>query len=616
MSAEIDRRHFALMSVLGLGTGLGACAAGEPESAEVSTQDRIRAAEELLGVSYTDAERAMMVESLEERRETLQALRRFDKPNALAPATVFDPRLSGRDYALRAATRDVFYGGDSAEETAEGAAFQARLEALGIDGDVPTPFDTLDLGTPQIDPGPRPLPDSSDLAYASVGELARLMRRDGLTSERLTQIYLDRIERYAPELECFVTVTPELALEQAREADRRRAAGERGALLGIPYAAKDLFDTAGVATTFGAEPFRDRVPDTDAWVVERLRAAGAVLLGKTTLGALAYGDIWFGGRTNNPWNPREGSSGSSAGSASAVAAGLCAFALGTETLGSLVSPSTRCGTASLRPTFGVVPRTGAMALVWSMDKIGPIVRHMGDAELIMPVLTGTDAQDAGSLGTVWPPRAPKARLRVGYDPAWFADADSGQRAALDALRELADVVEVADVVPTDLPLGSLSYILVSEAAAAFEALTLDGRDDSLSWQDAAAWPNTFRAARFVSAIDLVQASRVRRLAMERMAETFAEVDALVGPPFAGGLLQVTNYTGHPCVVLRSGFSEQPTRTLFGDADVEAGSKRVRVPNSICLWGGLFRDADLVWLGARLSAALGVANERPTGFGKL
>ena len=575
--SDLTRRHFALMGALGFGAA--ACSSAEDVPPEVTTEDRIAAAEELLGVEFTEAERAQMAEGLAGGMDTLEALRAFQKDNALSPATVFDPRLPGVEYGLAG------------------------------EGSVPPlpPMVDRRLSVSQM------LGSNEDIAFASVERLRAALAGTDLTSERLTQIYLDRIAEHGDALECFVTVTPELAMEQAREADRRRAAGENGPLLGIPYAAKDLFDTEGILTTYGAEPFKDRVASKDAWVVERLREAGAVLLGKTTLGALAYGDIWFGGRTNNPWNPAEGSSGSSAGSASAVAAGLCAFALGTETLGSLVSPSTRCGTATLRPTFGMVPRTGAMALCWSMDKIGPIVRSAGDANLIMPTLTGTDAGDPSSLGGVYPPFVGSTgRKRVGYDPAWFEGADNAQLAGLEAMRGIANVVEVSDTLP-DIPMGALSYILLAEAAAAFEMLTLDGRDDLLKWQDDAAWPNTFRGARFISGIDLVQAQRIRRLAMEHMHGVFEAVDALISPPFAGGLLQVTNYTGQPCVTVRAGFMDSASRSLFGDS-AEGDAETFRVPTSLCLWGGLFRDADIVELGAQLENALEVAAERPAGFG--
>ena len=298
-----------------------------------------------------------------------------------------------------------------------------------------------------------------------------------------------------------------------------------------------------------------------------------------------------------------------------MAAGLCGFALGTETLGSLVSPSTRCGTASVRPTFGTVPRTGAMALCWSMDKVGPIVRHVADAHPVLAAITGWDAGDPSGVlpnmdaGVV---ERGGGRMRVGVDPVWFADADEGQMAALDAVRDIAEVVEVSGVVPDDLPLGALSTILLAEAAAAFEMLSLDGRDDTLAWQEDAAWPNTFRAARFLTAIDLVQAQRVRREAMVRMGAVFEGVDALLSPPYAGGLLQVTNYTGHPCATVRAGFADAPDRTLFDDGASEGGELS-RVPNSVVLWGGLFNDARLIGLAAELEGRLGVADERPGGF---
>jgi len=585
---EITRRHFALMSALGLGTA--ACSAGDTSSASASVEDQIRSAESLLGVEFTDAERAQMAESLSGGQDNLQALRAFDKPNSLAPATVFDPRLPGVDY-----------------EVVSGFSPLPNIPPFSppLDGE---------SGAPSVK-SVGELLDKVDIsiAFQSVETQASMLRSGQLTSVGLTEIYLDRIEKHSETLECFVTVTPELAMEQARAADARIAAGNAGPLTGIPYAAKDLFDTAGIKTTFGAMPFKDRVATEDAWVITQLREAGAVLLGKTTLGALAYGDIWFGGRTNNPWNVGEGSSGSSAGSASAVAAGLCSFALGTETLGSLVSPSTRCGTASLRPTFGMVPKSGAMALCWSMDKIGPITRYADDAQLIMPTLTGMSDSDPSSLGTVYPPRVPKDTLTVGYDPAWYEGADEGQNAVLAALRKLdnVNVVEVSDTL-ADIPLGSLSNILLAEAAAAFEMLTLDGRDDSLNWQDDVAWPNTFRAARFITAIDLIQSDRIRRLAMEHMHEVFERVDALISPPYAGGLLNITNYTGSPCVTIRSGFSQQPNRTLFDDS-AEDAAETFRVPNSTVIWGGLFRDADIVELAAQLEKALGVANERPEGF---
>ena len=319
--------------------------------------------------------------------------------------------------------------------------------------------------------------------------------------------------------------------------------------------------------------------------------------------------------TRNPWNTQEGSSGSSAGSCSAVAAGLCAFALGTETLGSIISPSTRCGTTGLRPTFGRVSKAGAMALCWSMDKIGPIIRHAEDAAAIMAVINGKDVNDPSSLdmGFNYKSGTPLSGVTLGYDPAWFENADAGQKAALEAAKASGvKTKELRNILP-DLPYGALSHILFAEAAAAFEMLTLDGRDDSLTWQDDNAWPNSFRAARFITAIDLVQTDRIRRLAMEAMHKVFADVDMLISPPFAGGLLQVTNYTGHPALVMRAGFSEQPARTLFGNAQTDPDSASATVPNSIVLWGPLFADGALIRLAKDIETRLGMAAKRPADF---
>lgn len=582
--APLSRRHFALMSLLGLGaaacTGGGAPSeeqASKTGNAAENTDDitsKIKAAEDLFDVTFTPAEREQMKASFEAPNAALKALRDFEKPNSLAPAFVFDPRLPGVDYAPQ-----------------------------------------IDRVT--ISKGAKKLPDADvDIAFSSVIDLAGWIQSGALTSERLTQIYLARIEKYNPQLESFITVTKALALSEARRADAQIAAGNyKGLLHGIPYGAKDLLDTAGIKTTYGAEPFKDRVPDSDASLITKLREAGAVLLGKTSLGALAYGDIWFGGVTKNPWNTQEGSSGSSAGSCSSVAAGLCAFALGTETLGSIISPSTRCGTAGLRPTFGRVSKAGAMALCWSMDKIGPIIRHAEDAAAVMEVINGFDVKDPSSQTTGFNYNSGKnlSDLTLGYDPAWFESADDGQKAALEAAKASGIKIKRLSNILPELPYGALSNILLAEAAAAFEMLTLDGRDDNMRWQEDNAWPNSFRAARFITAIDLVQTDRIRRLAMEAMHKVFDDVDMLISPPFAGGLLQVTNYTGHPAMVLRAGFSEQPARTLFGNSQTDPNSAAANVPNSIVLWGPLFEDAHLINLGQAIEARLGEAGKRPGGF---
>jgi len=460
-----------------------------------------------------------------------------------------------------------------------------------------------------------PLPArDEDLAFAPVADLSRWIKARKLTSTRLTRLYLDRLAAAQPRLHCTITPLEEAALREAATADRELAAGRwRGPLHGIPYGAKDLLDTAGIPTTFGAEPFRDRVPGQDAAVITRLRAAGAVLVAKLSLGSLAMNDVWFGGQTRNPWLPDEGSSGSSAGSASAVAAGLVGFAIGSETLGSIVSPAIRCGVTGLRPTFGRIPRTGAMPLCWSLDKLGPLTRGVEDAALVLAALDGADPGDAGSVSV--PLELDLSRgvkgLRVGFDPAWLEDKEAvpEDRAGLELLRKAgATLVEVK--LP-DLPYEALLPILMAESAAAFEELTLSHRDDELSMQVADAWPNTWRAARFISAVDLVQADRLRRRVMAELATLLASVDALAGPALAGPMLLVTNYTGHPCLTLRTGFRTiEALRSDFAQAAPTPLPAPARVPHGISLWSRLYDEGTLLRLGLALEAAAGVARERP------
>ena len=444
-----------------------------------------------------------------------------------------------------------------------------------------------------------------------------------LTSLRLTRIYLDRIATLGPKLECFAAVAPELAMAEAEAADALLRAGVNlGPLHGIPYGLKDLFDTKGIVTGWGAEPFRDRVPDTDATIVTKLRAAGAVLLGKTTVGALAYNDIWYGGVTRNPWNLNEGSSGSSAGSASATAGGLCAFAIGTETLGSITSPSQRCGTTGLRPTFGRVSRAGAMALCNSLDKVGPICRSVEDTALVLAAINGADIADRSSIEApfVFDAATPIAGLKVGYLADAFGEgATETDHAALAAVRRLG--VEVIEVALPDLPYEALMNTLYAEAAASFEDLTLSNQDDTLTWQDEGAWPNTMRKARFLSAVDHVQLDRLRYLVMQALGGLFAQVDVLVGPFMTGPMLIASNYTGHPCLHLRAGFEQLGTRSpaslgsgklTTGEAD--AAGRTFRVPQGFSLWGRLFDEGTILSLGLALERELGVAAERP-GFAK-
>jgi Asp-tRNA(Asn)/Glu-tRNA(Gln) amidotransferase A subunit family amidase len=543
------------------------------------TLEAIAATETLMGVSYTAAERQQMLDNLEGQIASAVQRRAVTLANAVPMAMRFDPRLP--DFAMP-------HGAD-------------RLH---------------------LSPATAALPDGDDdIAFAPVTDLAGWIKSGALTSRRLTQIYLDRIATLGPKLECFAAITPELALAEADAADALTRAGVNlGPLHGIPYGVKDLFDTKGVVTGWGAEPFQNRVPDTDAAIVTRLRRAGAVLLGKTTVGALAYNDIWYGGVTRNPWNLNEGSSGSSAGSASATAAGLCAFAIGTETLGSITSPSQRCGTTGLRPTFGRVSRAGCMALCNSLDKVGPICRSVEDTAIVLAALNGADIDDRSTIAApfVFDAATGIAGLKVGYLAEAFADgATAVDHAALAATRALG--VEVVEVTLPDLPYGALMNILFAEAAASFEDLTLSGLDDTLTWQDAAAWPNAMRKARFLSAVDHVQLDRLRYLVMQALDGLFTQCDVLIGPFMTGPMLIASNYTGHPCLHLRAGFEDLGTRSpaslasgslTTGEADT--AGKTFTVPQGISLWGRLFDEGPILNLGMALERALAVANRRP-GF---
>ncbi len=543
------------------------------------TPDTIAAAERLMGVEYTAAERLQMLDNLEGQITQALARRAVPLANRVPMASRFDPRLPG--FAM------------------------------------PHGADLL-----RLSPVSAPLPaNDEDIAFAPVTHLSAWIAAGALTSTRLTRIYLDRIAALNPDLECWAMVTPELALAEAAAADTLLAAGVNlGPLHGIPYGLKDLFDTKGIVTGWGAEPFRDRVPDRDATIVRLLRGAGAVLLGKTTVGALAYNDIWYGGVTRNPWNLNEGSSGSSAGSASATAAGLCAFAIGTETLGSITSPSQRCGTTGLRPTFGRISRAGAMALCNSLDKVGPICRRVEDTAIVLAALNGADSADRSSIAApfAFDAGASIAGMRLGWLPEAFGEgATAVDHAALAAARRLG--VEVVEVSLPDLPYGSLMNILYAEAAASFEDLTLGGLDDTLTWQDDGAWPNTMRKARFLSAVDHVQLDRLRYLVMQALDGLFQQVDALIGPFMTGPMLIASNYTGHPCLHLRAGFENLGTRSpaslgsgklTLGEAD--AAGRTFTVPQGISLWGRLYDEGPILTLGIALERELAVADARP-GF---
>ncbi len=459
-----------------------------------------------------------------------------------------------------------------------------------------------------------------DIAFASVTQLSKWIETRKITSERLTKIYLQRLERFNGKLRCVITLTHELALVQAKKADAEIAAGKyRGPLHGIPWGAKDLLDTAGIPTTWGAEPFRDRVPVKDAAVVKRLHDAGAVLVAKLSLGALALNDIWFGGQTTNPWLLEEGSSGSSAGPGAATAAGLVGFAIGSETGGSIVGPSMRCGLTGLRPTYGRVARTGAMTLCWSLDKLGPMTRSVEDAMLVLQAISGPDAGDLSSVHSRldFDAGASVEGLRVGYFPAWMKEnpATEVDRAALETVRKVGMIpVEVS--IP-DWPYDSLNLILFAEGAAAFEEITLNHAVDQLKVQTYDAWPNIFRQSRFLSAVDFVQTDRLRRKVANEMARVFSQVDLLLVPSLRDEMLTITNFTGHPSLTMRAGFIEvgeartdwapDPSRPL------PKFSPPRRVPHGVTLIGRLFEEGTVGQAGLTLERAFGVVGERPPGF---
>jgi Asp-tRNA(Asn)/Glu-tRNA(Gln) amidotransferase A subunit family amidase len=471
----------------------------------------------------------------------------------------------------------------------------------------------------KADPGPLPSSDE-EIAFAPVSRLSRWIETRKLTSERLTNIYLQRIERFNPKLLCVITTTRELALAQAKQADQEIAARHyRGPLHGIPWGAKDLLDTAGIPTTYGAEPFRKRVPTEDAAVVKRLHQAGAVLVAKLSMGALALNDIWFGGQTKNPWVLEEGSSGSSAGPGAATSAGLVGFSIGSETGGSIVSPSMRCGVTGLRPTFGRVPRTGAMTLCWSLDKLGPMTRSVEDAMLVLEAITGPDEGDVSSVPSKLDFNAGTSveGLRVGYVPRWMKEdpATDVDRKALETVKKLGMVpVEVA--IP-DWPYDSLQLILFAEAAAAFEELTLSHGVDQLNMQVPDAWPNLFRQARFLSAVDFVQTDRFRRKVAIEMGGVFSNVDLLLVPSLRDDMLTITNATGHPSLTLRAGFVEiSESRSDWAPDPARPPVKFSpprRVPHGITLIGRLFDEGKLASAGLALERSFAVAGERPPGF---
>src|SRR5579863_3450946 len=459
-----------------------------------------------------------------------------------------------------------------------------------------------------------------DIAFAPVTQLSRWIESRQITSTRLTNIYLARLERFNPQLRCAITITRDWALKHAHQADDEIARGKyRGPLHGIPFGVKDLLDTAGIPTTYGAEPYRNRVPTEDSEVVKRLYAAGAVLVAKLSLGALALNDIWFGGQTMNPWLPEEGSSGSSAGPGAATAAGLVGFSIGSETGGSIIAPSMRCGVTGLRPTYGRVPRTGAMTLCWSLDKLGPMTRSVEDTMLVLNAISGPDAGDLASVPCrlTFNAGADVKGLRVGYFPAWMKEAPATDvdRAALDTLKKVG-MTSVAVSIP-NWPYDSLNLILFAESAAAFEELTLSHGVDQLKMQVPDGWPNTFRQSRFLSAVDFVQTDRFRRKVALEMARIFADVDLLLVPALRDETLTITNFTGHPSLTFRAGFVEVSEARSDWAPDpshpLPKFSPPRRVPHGVTLIGRLFDEGTVAQAGMAFERAFGVAGERPPVF---
>ena len=548
---------------------------------EVST-NTFAEGEKLMQFPLTDSERDMAAASW---RKTLASVyeqrtgpRKLALESTLAPATTWNPLIPG---AKAAGQRDRF----------------VRTQE--------SPF--------------LPVKDE-DIAFAPVTHLSRWIEQKKLTSERLTLIYLERLEKFNPQLRCAITITRDLALQQAKQADEEISRGKyRGPLHGIPWGGKDLLDTAGIPTTYGAEPYRDRVPKEDAEVVKRLHAAGAVLVAKLSLGALALNDIWFGGQTMNPWLLEEGASGSSAGPGAATAAGLVGFSIGSETGGSIVSPSMRCGVTGLRPTYGRVPRTGAMTLCWSLDKLGPMTRGVEDAMLVLQSISGPDARDTASIPSHldFDANASLKGLRVGYFPAWMKErpATEVDRAALEMVKTVGMVL--VEVSLPDWPYDSLNLMLFAEGAAAFEELTLSGGLRELKMQTPDAWPNLFRQARFLSAVDFVQTDRMRRKVAAEMARVMAEVDLLLVPSLRDEMLVISNNTGHPSLTLRAGFVEVSKARSDWAPDPEhplpTFSTPRRVPHGGTLIGRLFDEGTLGRVGIALERAFEVVGERPPGF---
>jgi len=508
----------------------------------------ILSAEKLIGLKFSDAKRESLLGDVRSQLNSYLNLRSVPLPNNIVPSMTFNPIPTGKTFEKK---KSIF-----------------------------TPAGVKNVSLPMTD---------TEIAYLSVGELSVLIKLKKLTSERLANIYLERIKRYRPLLQCIITVTESLALAQARRADAEIASGKyRGPLHGIPYGAKDLLSAKEYPTTWGSVPYKYQIINEDATVIKKLELAGAILIAKTAMGELAWGDVWFGGTSKNPWDTTQGSSGSSAGSASGTAAGLFAFSIGSETYGSIVSPSTRCGVTGFRPTYGRVSRHGTMALSWSMDKLGPICRTVEDCALVFNTIYGPDKNDQTvyDLPFIYEPKKTNLKkLRIGYLKSDFDSVQSGKQfhdAVLSVLRSLG-----ATLIPIELPkfpVDDIAIMLSAESAAAFDDLTRSGKDDLLVRQIKNAWPNSFRASRFITAVEYIQASRVRQQLIQEMDNLMQRVDVYIGPSLEGNSLLLTNLTGHPCIVVPSGFTESGH------------------PVSITFTGGLFDEGTLLSVAKRFQDA--------------
>jgi len=594
----LDRRAFlAVCSRFGVSATLlpGVLWAMADENGTI-TRDMIDKAADIADVPIADEYKNMMLESLNDLKKGYEAIYALHIKNEVAPSFIFDPVLPGMKFDTQ--RRPI------------------RLSAAPA---------VHASGTPK---------NLEEVAFYSARQLGELVRTKKVSSSALTEMYITRLKRYDPLLKFVITLTEDRAKAQAKEADREIAAGKyRGPLHGLPWGAKDLLAVKGYPTTWGAGGFQKQEIDEDAMVVKRLDAAGAVLVAKLTLGALALGDKWFGGMTRNPWNPKQGSSGSSAGSASATVAGCVAFAIGSETLGSISSPSTRCGATGLRPTFGRVPRTGAMALSWTMDKLGPLCRAVEDCALVLSAIYGPDGKDrtVKNVAFNWEGGSDWRKLRVGYLDKDFSSQppqqqqqpkqeknlteaekkkhaeDAAQQAAFRAMREYDHKYDQAaleklrtmgvELVPLELPklpYRNMVIMLEAEAAAAFDELTRTGRDKLLTSQGKDDWPNSFRTSRFIPAVEYIQASRARMLAMEQVAKVFEQVDVIVAPTNSTQLV-VTNLTGHPAVIVPNGFrgEDAPKPRVDENGDLQPGGPGT--PVSLTFLGNLYGEAKMLSL---------------------